>query len=206
METRSKSAQGQDSSSKADPRCIKKERDVHNHAEDTAEPPRKIAIVRPMGLQCKTDPWYKLRFKVLMSSYSRFKTLIETEGDPRVKRARDELFQHMFMHPTIHAHYMYMIHHRCIMFLNAVQDASKDYRSPCDNVDVRGLADIDFDVWLTIEMDQSLQTETRVEASPQCSQNKKRVLTEGTVEYDMEKVWEPMKHLLYYTLCFASSH
>lgn len=211
METRSKSAKGNASRSKPDPRCIENERDVlHSTANDSTEAPRKTAIVEPTlthvegTAECITEPQCKLVLKVLMTRFSRSRVRMTVVGNPTVDRALDGIQQN----PTYKQH-VREVRLSCTSFLDAVQDAvnvSKDPRTPVDTsefdtcVNIRGLADEDFDVWFTVEVDRSPHTKTRVGTGPKCPVNVKRVLTEGPVEYDMKRVWEPMTDLLCYVL------
>ena len=86
----------------------------------------------------------------------------------------------------------------CNSFLNALRAAPKAPRTPMQvsNVDVRQLTQDDFDVCLTIEMDQTLQHQTRIETGPRCPKNMVHVLNEGPV-HDIEDVWYSMKTVVY---------
>ena len=175
-------------------------------AEDTAAVPRATAIVESTELQCETEPPYKLGFKVWMSSFFRYKCQVANiDTNPDVRRALDDIYGRMFMHTT-YAQWLYIIQRRCVSFLEAVQKASNAPVTRLNNsINLQCLPDEDFDVWLTVEMDARLKIETRVESSPKCSQNMKQVLTERTVEFDMDTVWAPIHRLLCYVRTVAMS-
>lgn len=148
-------------------------------------------------LECaRADPPFTLTFQVMMSNYDRGTASLSVKGNRRMTALVHDIYQRPYMHSAYH-NYLYRAHMKCNSFLNALRAAAKVPQSqvPVSNVDGKQLTQDDFDVCLTIELDQTLQHQTRIETGPRCPKAMIRVLNEGPA-YDMEDIWFTMKNVV----------
>lgn len=137
----------------------------------------------------------------MISSYLRFKTSIAVQDYNAVKDVAHQICQCPHMHST-YTTCMRKTHMACTSFLQTVHEVAKEPpNTHKPDVNVKDLTDHDFDVWLIIELDQHLKLQPEIWASPRCSQNMIRILTEW--ECDMTRVWDAMKNLVCYVFFFT---
>lgn len=158
--------------------------------------PDEIPDIHELFNLANADPPFKITFKMMISNYRKFKTSIFVEGE-RVQGVVQEIYQHANIH-RIYWSRFHRAHATFASFLEAVWAAAKEPPNQVSTVYGEDLPDRDYDVWLTIEMGQNLKAMTMIETSDRCSQAMVRVLTEGTVNYDMTQLWDRMKDIVYY--------
>lgn len=146
-----------------------------------------------------SGPPFTLTFKVMMSSYDRVNTFISVEGNRRMMAMLQDIHECPYRHSTYHT-YMYRAHMVSKSFISAVGAAADKAPGTSSSVsncsgDVKQPTQDDFDVCLTMEIDQTLQHQTRIETGPRCSKNMILILNKGRC-YNMEDIWYAMKNVV----------
>lgn len=146
-----------------------------------------------------SGPPFTLTFKVMMSGYHRVNTSISVRGNRRMMALLRDIHECPSRHTTYHT-YLYRAHMECESFLRAVCAAAAKAPGTSSSVsngasDVKRPTEEDFDVCLTLEIDQTLQHQTTIETGPMCPKNMILILNKAPV-YNMEDIWCAMKNVV----------
>jgi hypothetical protein len=150
-----------------------------------------------------SGPPFTLTFKVMMSSYDRVNTSISVEGNRRMMVLVKDIHDCPYRHSTYHL-YLYRAHMVCLSFISAVRAAADKTPGTSSSVsncsgDVKQPTQDDSDVCLTMEIDQTLQHQTRIETGSRCPKNMILILNKGP-GYNMEDIWCAMKKVVWRVL------
>jgi hypothetical protein len=146
-----------------------------------------------------SGPPFTITFKMKMSSYDRVNSSISVKDNRRMMAILQDIHRCPYRHRSYHDD-LYRAHMVCKSFIRAVGAAAakapgtSSLVSNCSG-DVKPPTQDDFDVCLTVEVDQTLQHQTRIETGPRCPENKKLILNKGP-GYNMEDIWCAMKNVV----------
>lgn len=177
-------------------------RDGDNKTVDTKTRQRGVSKFIVSG-QWEIDSPFNLSFKVLLSRCSVPRASVSVEGDKRVKKALDDMYNRFWFHSN-YGHSKVISFKMGDVFLQAVLKAAKMPPGPSLSSADQEPGDA-FDICLTVEVDQNLQPVMKIETSDECPEAMKRVVTEGTAKFDMDRMWNPMMDAVRYVISHAFS-
>lgn len=154
---------------------------------------RMIALGMP-------PPMFKLNYTVRLSGFARYKTTMTCLGFPGLNRTLNEIQTLRSEHHTFHR-LMHEVQAPCVYYLEKGRSAVSEPQTPLSSEFIcpRQMDNGDFDLTITLSVDQALTHHTNIDVHNNCSDDLKETLTMDTHE-DLCKVWRSMERVVYYVL------
>lgn len=159
-------------------------RELHDHMIELGIPP----------------PIFKLNYTVRLSGFARYKTTITCLGFPGLTKTLNEIQTRRSEHQRFHR-FMHEVQAPCVYYLEKGRCAVSEPQTPFSSelICPRKMDNGDFDLTITLSVDQALTHHTNIEVNNNCSYPLKETLKMGTHE-DLCKVWRSMERVVYYVL------
>lgn len=145
-------------------------------------------------------PKFTLKFTVRLSSFTRYKTTMTCLGYLGLRRTLDEIQTLGSEHQPYHS-FMSEVQAPSVYYLEKGRCDVNEPQTPFSSgfICPRTMANGDFDLAITLSVDQDLTHHTNIEVNNNCSEDLKEALKTGTPG-DICKVLRPMENVVYYVL------
>lgn len=165
-------------------------------------PSKKEVLYERLAEFAKTADPFTVTFKVMMSNRFLYRQSMTGGGSSWCLA----MLHYVHKYPQDHCDYakdLYITANTIVDFRDKLRKASGDPLDPksyanADNVE---LAEDEYELWFTYEMDHDFTVRTKVEPTAKCPSETARVLREGVV--DIEPVWKMMKEITGY-ICLGT--
>ncbi|CAI5677958.1 unnamed protein product [Oreochromis niloticus] len=147
----------------------------------------------------KTVEPFTVTFKVMMSNMSLYRHSLSATGSNGWCLAT---LRHVHEHAIEHAEYakdLYATARTIARFVDKLHEVSGDPK--CAGHDNVGLAEDDYEIWFTLEMDHDFTVRVEVEPTAKCPSETARILRQGVV--DIDPVWNIMMEVTGYICLYA---
>lgn len=151
---------------------------------------------------CKSQTPFRLTIEFKLSRYQEAEHSTHSGGNERLNIVLSDAREHKEEYGT----YWRLLRdagRACTSLLTAVIDAANETEPEAHVKDEQARSSNQCDILVIYTLDNDLQKFTEIEPTENCSEAMRKLLTEGTLEFDFEMLWKAIDTHVKHVFCLA---